>query len=424
MTKTKLALAITAAAMVSTTTPVMATNGDNLIGLGAQARALGGTGAAAFFGSENALTNPGLLGKSVGTEFTIGGTVFMPAVNAETNVANPGAPAASADSDADFNIIPEVSLSTRLNENLTFGLGIFGSAGMGTDFRGNPGLFDGYSNLQIMKFAPSLAYNEANFGIGFAPVIQYGALDVNFTGPDGSNVGNGMSTDIGIGYNVGGYFDVNENLTLGASYQSPIAMEYEEQMSRAAGAFGVTGISDKLTQPAEIKVGVAYTQDNWMVTADAKQIKWADADGYDDFNWENQNVFAVGAKYMGEGYWLGAGFNSGSDPIDVLPEGATAAEGGYQNQALNLVNNHFFPAVVEKHLTAGGGYNLSKNMAIDFAVTYALEVSKTVDTGAVSGALAAQAFSDPNFLQTPADASSHTVDHSQLGYTVSLRMNF
>ncbi|MBN2867007.1 MAG: outer membrane protein transport protein [Thiotrichales bacterium] len=411
MKKTQLTLAIAAAAMVSTSTPVLATNGDNLIGLGAQARAMGGTGTAAFFGSENALTNPGLLGKSVGTEFAIGGTVFMPDVNAETNVAGV---AASADSDADLNIIPEVSLSTRLDDNLTFGLGIFGSAGMGTDYRENPGLFNGYSNLQIMKFAPSLAYNEGNFGIGFAPVIQYGALDVNYSAPDGSNVGNGMSSDLGFGFNLGGYFDVNENLTLALAYQSKIDMEYEGQMSTAAGALGVQGITDKLTQPAEIKVGVAYTQDNWMLTADAKQIKWSSAEGYKQFNWDDQNVFAVGAKYMGDGYWLGAGFNSGSDPIGVL------SDTSYQNQAINLVNNHFFPAIVEKHVTAGGGYNINKNMAIDLALTYALEVDKTVNTGIVSDVLA-NGTSAGSF---PVDATSHTTTHSQLGYTVSLRMNF
>ena len=33
---------------------------------------MGGTGTAMFMGSENALTNPGLLGKSQGTEFAIG----------------------------------------------------------------------------------------------------------------------------------------------------------------------------------------------------------------------------------------------------------------------------------------------------------------------------------------------------------------
>jgi len=425
MKKTRIALAIATAAMAST--PVLATNGDNLIGLGAQSRAMGGTGTAAFMGSENALTNPGLLGKSEGTEFAIGGTLFKPSVKANTTVASAPGSEAEKTSANDTNIIPEVSLSTRLSDNLTFGLGIFGSAGMGVDYRednvaastgtsnnGND-MFNAYSNLQIMKFAPTLAYNTSKFGIGFAPVIQYGALDINYTkdsdnnaanGNDNAkNVGTGMSSDIGMGFNLGGYFNITTDLTLGLAYQSAIDMKYKNQITGAAEGLNVTGLTDHLEQPAEIKVGVAYDMGSFMLTADAKQIQWGDAKGYKDFNWKNQNVFAVGGKYQGNGYWLGAGANYGDDPIEKL------ADTSYRNQAINMFNNHFFPGIVTTHFTFGGGYQLTKNMALDGAVVYAPEVNKTVNTGFASG-------------QANPSATYHKVTHSQMGYTVSLRMNF
>ena len=409
MKKTKLALAIATAAMIST--PVLATNGDVLIGLGTQARAMGGTGTAAFFGSENALTNPALLGKSQGSEFTIGGTVFMPNVEASSDVAMPGM-ATTANSDNDLNIIPEVSMSTRINDNWTFGLGMFGSAGMGVDYRDEAALFKGYSNLQLMKFAPSLAYNEENFGLGFAPVVQYGALDINYENMAG-NIGNGMSTDLGYGYNIGGYFDVSDKLTIAASYQSAISMDYKDQISVAAAGFGVPAgtFGDTLEQPAEIKIGAAYTMGSIMLTADAKQIKWGDAEGYKDFNWEDQNVFALGAKYSGKDYWLGAGYNFGSDPIKKVADTATGTAADALPQITNLFNNHFFPGVVESHITFGGGYSLSKNTMIEGAVVYAPEVEKTVNSGYLSMGM------------TP-DFTTHTVKHSQLGYTVSVKMNF
>lgn len=420
MKKTKIALAVAAATMLSA--PAFATNGDALIGLGAQSRALGGTGTAAFFGSENALTNPALLAKSQGSEFAIGGTLFKPDVSAKSNVAGV---AASETSDADTNIIPEVSMSTRINDNMTFGLGMYGSAGMGVDYRDNAALFDAYSNLQLMKFVPTLAYNNSNIGLGFAPVLQYGALDLNYTDPNGDTVGNGVSTDLGWGYNIGAYFDVTNELTVAASYQSAIDMEYKDQITVAADGFGIgpngmmqTITSDNLEQPAEIKVGVAYTMNNWMVTADAKQIKWGDAKGYKDFNWDDQNVFGIGAKYSGNGFWVGAGYNRGDDPIDVLPNATQPTT--YSNQAVNLFNNHFFPAVVESHYTVGGGYQLSKNMTIEGAIVMAAEVDKTIDTGGIS-----DMFDDgsPNG-SVPANGTTHEVTHSQIGYTVSLRMNF
>jgi long-chain fatty acid transport protein len=400
-----------------------ATNGDNLIGLGAQSRALGGTGTAAFFGSENALTNPALLGKMQGTEFAIGGTIFMPDVKATSDVAMPGF-SASATSDADLSVIPEVSLATRINDTLTFGLGMFGTAGMGVDYRGdapeNDALFQGYTNLQLMKFVPSLAYNSGPFGLGGAVVIQYGALDINYVGPMG-NVGDGTSTDLQLGFNLGGYFDVTKDLTLGLAYQSEIGMEYDGQLTTAADGFGLgatgtgTIVSDKLAQPAEIKAGVAYTAGPWMFTGDYKRIMWSDADGYKEFNWDDQDVFGLGVKYSSNGWWVGAGYNHGEDPIAVLPNAATMPD-AYVNQAINLFNNHFFPAVVEDHLTVGGGVSLGKNTMLEGALVYADEVSKTIDTGIITSAFAG--------APMPPDASSHTVDHSQLGITVSVRMNF
>jgi long-chain fatty acid transport protein len=416
MKKTKLALAITATALMSQ--PVLATNGEKLIGLGAQARALGGTGTAAFFGSENALTNPALIGKSQGTEFAIGGTLFKPSVKATTNVAAPPGQQASQTSANDTNIIPEVSLSTRINDNWTFGVGIFGSAGMGVDYRDNggypdgTGLFNGYSNLQLMKFAPTLAYNSERFGVGFAPVIQYGALDINYN--NGANVGNGMSTDLGWGFNLGGYFDITQDLTLGLAYQSAINMKYKNQISRAAAgfnlpAFGVN-FGDELEQPAEIKAGIAYTMNNWLFTADAKQIRWGDAKGYKDFNWKDQNVFGAGVKYSRDRYWVGLGYNYGSDPIEKK------SSTSYVNQAVNLFNNHFFPGIVEQHFTLGGGYNITQNMTLEGAIVYAPEVTKTVGTGYVTGGFMGNPMMDTG--------TSHKVTHSQMGYTLSLRMNF
>jgi long-chain fatty acid transport protein len=445
MKMTKIALAIATAAMVST--PVLATNGDVLIGLGAQSRAMGGTGVAAFYGAENALVNPAMVGKSTGTEFSIGGTLFKPDVKASTNVSDMTGTGtySSQTSDNDTNIIPEVAMSTRINESLTFGLGMFGSAGMGVDYRDNGGytgvdaapgtngdgsaLFNGYSNLQLMKFAPTLAFNKDNFGIGFAPVIQYGSLDINYKAytaddnqdgtaddPDVNNIGNGMSTDLGLGFNLGGYFDVSKDLTIAASYQSAIAMEYKDQISVAAGGFGLD-FSDKLEQPAEIKIGAAYTMGNIMLTADAKQIKWGDAEGYKDFNWEDQNVFSLGAKYTGDKYWLGAGYNFGSDPIKDVDDSA-GGMAGYTAQATNMFNNHFFPGVVESHVTFGGGYSLSKNTTIEGAVVYAPEVTKTIDTSLITD------FSDNGAIDASTPATSHTVNHSQVGYSVSVRMNF
>jgi len=424
MKKTKLALTIVAATTIST--PVLATNGDVLIGLGAQARALGGSGTAAFYGAENALSNPAILAKSEGNEFSFGGTLFMPKVKATSDVSAPTTPS-SATSSADTNLIPEVALSTRINENVVFGIGMFGSAGMGVNYRdtnstANAALFQAQSNLQIMKFAPSLSYNSENYGFGFAPTLQYGQLDMNYKSGT-TTVGSGAAQDLGFGYNVGGFYDINKALTVALAYQSAIGMKYQDQISVAAAGFGLT-FTDDLEQPAEIKAGVAYNTGNWDLTLDAKQIKWADAKGYKDFGWQDQNVFALGAKFTGNNYWLGAGYNMGSDPIKKQGVGSTGADPasggmtGYTAQAIDLFNNHFFPGIVETHITFGGGYKLTKNLTLEGAVVYAPEVKKTIDTGVVSSALGS------SFASTADAGTTHEVTHSQVSYTVSARYNF
>jgi long-chain fatty acid transport protein len=416
--KLKKIAALLAVAGISST--AFATNGDNLIGLGAMSRALGGTGTAAFFGAENALSNPALLGKMKGTEFSIAGTAFMPDVTATTNVS--GA-LASKNSDADFFAIPEVSLANRLNDNWTFGLGMYGTSGMGVDYRGNNGLFHAYSNLQMMKFVPSVAYNGKNFGLGFALAVQYGALDLNYIAPPPvGNVGNGTSSDFGAGVNLGAYYDVTKDLTVGVSYQSEIAMKYKDQLTRAADGFGIgpngmrTITSDKLSQPAEFKLGVAYTTGPWLLTADYKRIYWGSADGYKSFNWEDQDVFGLGVKYSGNGWWIGVGYNYGKDPIKVLPSQQSMT--GYSNQAVNMFNNLFFPAIVENHFTFGGGVAIGKNSSLDVAVVYADKISKTIDTGTISGVMGGFG---PG---VPVNLTTQKSDHSQTAVTVSVRMNF
>jgi len=56
-------------------TTLHATNGDNLIGIGAKSRGMGGTGIAVSHGAESALANPALITSVEGTEISFGGNI-------------------------------------------------------------------------------------------------------------------------------------------------------------------------------------------------------------------------------------------------------------------------------------------------------------------------------------------------------------
>src|SRR3989338_3368359 len=140
-----------AAAIALSATSAFATNGDNLIGVGAKARGMGGVGIGMSHGAESALANPALISSVKGTEISFGGTVFMPDV--QTNV---GMGQGLLKSDADLSVIPEVAVAQKVSENFTWGIGMFGTAGMGTDYRNEAagaGNFNMVTNLQLMQFA-------------------------------------------------------------------------------------------------------------------------------------------------------------------------------------------------------------------------------------------------------------------------------
>ncbi len=389
-----------------------ATNGTNMTGVGAQSVALGGTGVAAYYGAENVIINPAMIGKGTGTEFTFGGTLFKPAVS------NNGGGTTQTNSDADTNVIPSIALSSRINNNLSFGIGAFGTSGMGVDYRSatNTGLMKAQTALQIMRFVPTLAYNTSNLGIGASAIVQYGALDINYV-PGANGIGSGMASDLGYGFSLGGYYDLTKQLTFAASYTSAINMNYKGQLSTASNYFVTQGgmvsaMSDNLEQPAEIKAGASYTVGNITLTGDFKQIRWGDAKGYKDFGWKDQNVIALGMKYSGKGYWMGAGYNRADNPINVNTSTGSATVGTpayYQPGTLNMFNNLMFPAITEQHFSVGGGYDLTKNVSLEGAVMYAPEVTASVPVNDGSGG---------------ALNVTNTTKHSQTAFTVQAKYKF
>ena len=416
---------------------LFATNGDHMIGLSAQSRALGGTGIANFIGAQNALTNPALLSKiKVQNEFSFGGTIFDASVKVKTTAGNgtngtniPGT-GISRTSTQDTSMIPAISLANRINENIVFGLGMYGTAGMGTDWRDddtpyntgalmNIGLYNMRSSLMLMQFAPSLAYSQKNFGIGLSAIIQYGQLSIDYDTRDAANnsakkhVGNGPSQDYGYGFQLGGFYNINPQLTIGGIYKSSINMKYKDQISKAALAFGygshagaLKAKTDNLEQPSEIGIGISYDINYLTYTVDIKSIKWGDAKGYKDFGWENQTVMAIGAKYKTPSYWYGIGYNKANNPIpDNTNTTSVAGGANTDGDTMNLFNYAMFPATITSAYTFGGGYNINKGTSIDLSYTYAPEVSDTVSARTVG-------------------VGDITTKHSQTATTISVQYKF
>ena len=378
-----------------TSSALYATNGDTLIGVGAKTRAMGGAGIALSQGAESTLVNPALITDVAETEISFGGTIFIPTIKTQMSPTE-------HESDADLSIVPAVSIASNLAENTYVGVGMWGTAGMGTDFKKHPDLFKMETTLQLMQFAIPLAYKFDNgLSIGVAPIMQYGSLDIHYQLPammGGSNVGDGQNQDLGYGVSVGATYDFKNGLKVGAVYKSKISMDYAHSLTAATAPFGLN-FGDKLDQPVEFGIGVSFNHGPHTVAVDYKKIKWGSAAGYKDFGWKDQNVFAVGYEYNAGKWAIRAGFNHATNPLTIYNSPAKTA--------VDMFNLLGFPATEENHISLGGSYEFNKNFSVDATLVYGFNKKTSADVSAMFG-----------------PGTKITNKHAELGLTVQLNYKF
>lgn len=348
-----------------------ATNGDNLIGLGTESRAMGGTGVALGMDADSVFKNPAWIADVEGLNAIFAATIFMPTVKAK----NASASGQEATSGADMSLIPEISVASNINENLSYGVGMFGTSGMGVDYRGESaqkGLMEMRTNFQYLRAVPSVSYKADKLRLGAGITVAYGSLNIGAVLPsdmtDMSTMaqrGGGVSEDFGLGFQLGAGYYLTDDVTLGAYYQSQVNTTYENVFD-----FNLDGAYDelKLCQPAEYGLGVAYNNKQIAVTADYRKILWSSADGYDGFEWQDQDVFALGASYTMDRLKLMLGYNHAKSTLD---------EKSVANPQLAMFNLLGFPALSEAHYTTGLSYKLTQNIGVDLAYVYAPKSSES-----------------------------------------------
>ncbi len=421
---TKVTAGITLSLVASTM--LHATNGDTLIAVGAKARGMGGTGIAVSHGAESTISNPAMITSIEGTEISFGGTVFMPTIKTEvTNVSYNGGPGMGSlgqyTSDADMNMIPEVSIAHKINDNWYIGIGMWGTAGMGVDFSKAPAgtNMNMVTNLQLMQFAVPVAYKMDGFSIAVAPILQYGNLDINYKMPNGSggltNVGSGLAQDFGFGWSAGLAYEVS-GFTIGAVYKSSIKMNYDGQLSSATAPFVAAGVfpapmGDTLEQPAEYGIGLAYEMGQHTFAFDWKRLKYSSAEGYKDFGWDDQDVYAFGYQYAQDNWAIRLGYNHGSTPVKELDATPAAGAAMAANSAINTFNLLGFPATAENHYTIGGTYEFTNQFSLDLAYVYSPSNTETFNTPAQDAS--------GNFY-----GNTTSVDHSESSLSFQLTYAF
>ncbi len=369
---------------------VLATNGDNLISVGPISRSMGGVGIAqpqdavsSIFANPATMVNENF---SKTTEFDFAGTVFMPRIKGSVETVNGTYEADSANS---VFSIPAIGLITPVSKemnNMKFGIAAYGVTGLGVDYRGTaldnpkayfnmyPLISGEYTQLQIMKFAPSLAYKINDMvSVGAAVQIDYSTLDLR----------NGSSPAYGLGASLGVIIKPIDPVIIGLSYITPQPISYKHIID-----FDQDGSLDsfKLASPQEIGAGVAYNNQellNLLIEADVKFIQWSKAAGYKDFDWNDQWVYAIGVQVEPvKKLSLRAGYNYSKNPL--VNHDGFAGNSSVEVQGNTMPTYYYetfrilgFPAIVEQHLTFGVGYKFSSIFSANLGYMHAF--SKTMN---------------------------------------------
>ena len=360
------------ATVVTFYSTAMATNGDNLIGIGPISRAMGGVGVAAPQDAISAIfANPAAMcfgPYCPGSEATFAGTYFDPKVKSTINLSRMGYGSASEKSQTNGFVSPAIGITAPITDKLRFGIGAYGVSGMGVDYRDTSPTYQNlYSQFQVMKFAPNIAYLiTPDLSVGASVSLDYANLDLG----SGGSPSYALGLQLGVLYHLGMF-------NFGLSYITPQETKHERVFD-----FDGNGTLDTLNleSPNTIMFGVSMTPSSaWLIEFDTKWYNWASAAGYEDFDWQNQWVFALGVQYRPiSPLAIRAGFNYSKQPVNehngFNPMGTTNVQGmNVNNLNYEIFRAVGFPAIAQTHLTFGVGYDITRTLVVNISYMHSFE---------------------------------------------------
>jgi len=347
-------------AVMSAAVNAHATNGMRMIGFGPVQNSMGGVSAGLPLDAASILTNPAGMSVLPG-RIDFGATYFKP--NVEYNAAG-GASGSTIDSDREGSPIPAFGLIIPLGERFKVGIGAYGIAGMGVDYRADLYGSTTYTSYSQMRFAPALSYKINDYvSVGAAVNVMYATMEFNVASTAGQLPHSGASS-FGYGATVGILVKPIDMIQIGLAYETKSYFQ-DFEFNTASGR-------DKLDfdqpQTATIGLGIKPVKD-LAIGLDIQWIRWSETNGSGmpqysanasgampwNMDWSDQIVYKIGAQYaVHPMLTLRAGYNYGKMPLN-------------SNRAFE---NIAFPAVSEHHITAGLGINFTKQLTLNISGEY------------------------------------------------------
>lgn len=335
---------------------VMGTNGDQMIALSAVQAGMGGATAAVAQDALSVLVNPAGIAdlgmKDVRVDFGFG-------------LLNPTREINGQESNTNWYMMPTGAVAFNVNDRLFLGVGMGGVSGMGVNVDdmapGVAGDQPMVTTKQLMRFSPAAAFKVidglnvgASFNIGLQSLSLYNA---QFSLP--------QNQQFGFGATLGVTYAPIPLLQAGLAWTSKTYVS-DMQFATTAGK-----VRFDMDVPSSLAFGVAVKpMAGLLIEADVKHYFFSDVmdrievDGPGapypsqlSFGWDDQTVFAIGARKDLGAFSLRVGFNYGASPIEEDDVDANLGS----------------MAIVESHLSVGITRRFSEKVHGNFAYTHAFE---------------------------------------------------
>ncbi len=361
-----------ASGLVAVSSSASGNNGDQMVGFSAISNAMGGAVVALPQDVTTSLSNPaGLSFLNLGptkSRFDMNLAVLAP-----ERVLN------GVESDGDAYVLATGGFafeSELMGDGFTVGVGAYPISGGGVDFPKEAFVMPTPNGAQEI----SIVANRQSLRIG--PAVSYQVNSRFSLGANLSLASNMMSlkgirnfpTDVAYGYAwvLGTTYKPSDSVILGFAYTSE-SKSSDLKWHTDDGTYRLS-----FEDPRTVNVGIGYEPNpRWQLEADVKWLNYSEVrdenvldgpngDQLISYGWDDQVVYALGLRYLIPArYTLMAGYNYGESPLG--PE--------------DVNNNIGATAIVEHHLSAGLGVQISRFSSLTFSWIRGFENSLTASTG-------------------------------------------
>lgn len=383
--KTTLALAISAASSYSIAGG-FALNEQSISGMGSSfaGRSSSADDATTLFG------NPAGMARLKRQEVSVGAAAIV----AKTDIKHAsGSTSGSNDGDmVPFTAVPMGYYVNPVNDQWTFGVGVYAPFGLITDYEGGfqGRKFGDYSEVKVVTVQPTVSFRfNDQFSVGFGPTLNRidGKLESAVGSLNPSSADSRIKIkgdDTAIGYNIGALYEFTPHTRAGLTYHSKVKYKLEgdttisgsDSIYAGLGAYGKYDASLDLTTPESVDASITHDIDEaWTVYAGSTWTRWSrlkeitvENEGVtgatagtfstitEEQNWHDTWGYAVGTAYKLSKQWtVRAGLAFDQSPTN------------------NTNRSPRIPTGDRTAVSFGVGWNPTEDITVDLAYSYLWE---------------------------------------------------